>query len=170
MPELPEVETTRRGIADLIRGLQIESVEVRRPKLRLPIPEDLAIRLEGAQWQETRRRANFLLLDSTAGTILVHLGMSGSLRLTDPTHEYRKHDHIIGILRIVTITIRADLDRDQRRWTESCIPDRRSGPRADRWHYHDRPAEHLWQPSRGKKRLRDYLLDLPSLPDQYLRQ
>lgn len=165
MPELPEVETTRRGIADLIRGLQIESVEVRRPKLRLPIPEDLAIRLEGAHWQETRRRAKFLLLDSTAGTILVHLGMSGSLRLTDPTHEYRKHDHIIWHLqgdrqlryhdpRRFGIVTWAEVDGEPHPLIGDLGPEPIDGITTTDL------AEHLWQSSRGKKkRLRDYLLD-----------
>jgi len=165
MPELPEVETTRRGIADLIRGLQIESVEVRRPKLRLPIPEDLAIRLEGAEWVETRRRAKFLLLDSTAGTVLVHLGMSGSLRLTDPTQQYRKHDHIIWHLegdrqlryhdpRRFGIVTWAEVDGEP----HSLIGD--LGPEPIGGITTTDLAEHLWQSSRGKKkRLRDYLLD-----------
>ncbi|NCG56933.1 MAG: DNA-formamidopyrimidine glycosylase, partial [Proteobacteria bacterium] len=95
MPELPEVETTRRGIADRIRGLMVESVEVRQFRLRLPVPEDFSARLEGSILGDTLRRAKYLLVESSSGRLLIHLGMSGSLRIADPTQELRKHDHVI---------------------------------------------------------------------------
>lgn len=159
------METTRRGIADLIRDLQIESVEVRRPKLRLPIPEDLAGCLEGAHWQETRRRAKFLLIDSTRGTLLVHLGMSGSLRITDSTQELRKHDHIIWNMqgdrqlryhdpRRFGIVTWAESNGEPHPLLQNLGPEPISGISADDL------GEHLFRQSRGKKKkLRDYLLD-----------
>jgi len=165
LPELPEVETTRRGIADRIRGLRIDSVEVRRPRLRLPIPEDLNSRLEGAEWRETRRRAKFLLLDSNVGSLLIHLGMSGSLRITDPTQELRKHDHVIWNLQ----GDRQLRYHDPRRfgivtWAESAGEPhpllRDLGPEPIGGISAEDLGEHLYQQSRKrKKRLRDYLLD-----------
>ena len=104
MPELPEVETTRRGIAPLVTGSSIRHVAVRQPKLRYPVPEDLAARLQDQPLQEVARRAKYLLFRFPAGTLLVHLGMSGSLRLVVAGAEPQRHDHVdlgfdSGILR-----------------------------------------------------------------------
>jgi len=81
VPELPEVETTRRGIAEQIRGCRIEEVVVRNSRLRQQVPGDLDERLRGSTFQETKHRAKYLLLETTAGQLLIHLGMSGSLRI-----------------------------------------------------------------------------------------
>ncbi|WP_120994891.1 bifunctional DNA-formamidopyrimidine glycosylase/DNA-(apurinic or apyrimidinic site) lyase [Stutzerimonas urumqiensis] len=93
MPELPEVETTRRGIEPHLLGRRIERVVVRDHRLRWPIPEDLDSRLSGQRIERVARRAKYLMLEAEAGTLVVHLGMSGSLRLVDGALEPRKHDH-----------------------------------------------------------------------------
>lgn len=98
MPELPEVETTRRGIEPHVVGRKVTAVTVRDRRLRWPISDDLEERLQGARVLATRRRAKYLLIDFQSGSLLVHLGMSGSLRLVMETEEPRKHDHVdIGL-------------------------------------------------------------------------
>lgn len=94
MPELPEVETTRRGIAPWVAGFEINEVIVRHYRLRTPVPEDLAERLAGKQVGEIDRRAKYLLLPVANGHLLWHLGMSGSLRLVNIGTPPKKHDHI----------------------------------------------------------------------------
>ncbi len=94
MPELPEVETTCRGIAPHIEGYRISHVTVRNRNLRWPVPVGLAKTLTGQQVITVGRRAKYLLITCTTGTLLVHLGMSGSLRLTSHDATLLKHDHI----------------------------------------------------------------------------
>ncbi len=95
MPELPEVETTRRGIEPHVAGRHIESVTVRDPRLRWPVRDDLAEFLAGRPVEAVERRAKYLLLRLDHGErVLIHLGMSGSLRLDDPANPPRKHDHV----------------------------------------------------------------------------
>ncbi|WP_367025511.1 bifunctional DNA-formamidopyrimidine glycosylase/DNA-(apurinic or apyrimidinic site) lyase [Methylococcus sp. ANG] len=93
MPELPEVETTRRGIAPHIAGRRIVDVRVREPRLRWPVPADLAETLAGRRVGDVRRRGKYLLLDFEGGTLIAHLGMSGSFRICEPNLPPRKHDH-----------------------------------------------------------------------------
>ena len=81
MPELPEVETTRRGLAPHLDGRRVTGVTLRRPDLRWPIPPEIAALLPGQRIDAVRRRAKYLLLDTDAGSALLHLGMSGSLRV-----------------------------------------------------------------------------------------
>ena len=93
MPELPEVETTRRGVEPHLVGRTVRRLLVHEPRLRWPVPD--AVRaLEGARVSAVRRRAKYLLIDVPAGSAIVHLGMSGSLRLAEPGAERRKHDHV----------------------------------------------------------------------------
>jgi formamidopyrimidine-DNA glycosylase len=94
MPELPEVETTRRGITPHIIRQNIQRIIVRQPKLRWPIPEDLPQLLANALLLNIERRAKYLLLEFDTGFILIHLGMSGSLRIIDKNIPAEKHDHI----------------------------------------------------------------------------
>lgn len=94
MPELPEVETTRRGIAPHIEGQIITAVIVRQPKLRWVVPDLLSQTLIGQSIHSVSRRAKYLLLTTDSGTLLVHLGMSGSLRILSTNQEPGKHDHI----------------------------------------------------------------------------
>ncbi len=95
MPELPEVETTRRGIEPFVAGRRIEGVTVHDPRLRWPVRDDLAEFLAGRPVLAVERRAKYLLLIlDRDDRVLVHLGMSGSLRLEDPASPRRKHDHV----------------------------------------------------------------------------
>lgn len=93
MPELPEVETTRRGIAPHILGKTFAQIIVRQPQLRWPVPDSLTSTLPGLRLDAIDRRGKYLLLSTAAGTLLIHLGMSGNLRITDPQHPLAKHDH-----------------------------------------------------------------------------
>ena len=98
MPELPEVESTRRGLARDIAGCTIATVVVRDRRLRWPVPTELPRRLAGRTIGDIRRRAKYLLIGVGHGTALVHLGMSGSLRLFDAHTAPRTHDHIDVVL------------------------------------------------------------------------
>jgi len=94
MPELPEVETTRRGIEPHILDKRISSIEVRQPKLRYPVTEGLDERLRGKRIRSVERRGKYLLLNTGDASIMIHLGMSGSLRIVDRRQAPRKHDHL----------------------------------------------------------------------------
>jgi formamidopyrimidine-DNA glycosylase len=94
VPELPEVETTRRGIAPLLSGRRVASVDVREPRLRWPVPAALARELPGQPVCAVRRRAKFLLVESPVGHLILHLGMSGSLRVVSRDLPPEKHDHL----------------------------------------------------------------------------
>lgn len=94
MPELPEVETTRRGIAPLIVGARVRKVTVREARLRQPVSPVLGARLAGATISALERRAKYLLFRTEPGTLIVHLGMSGSLRILEGANPPRVHDHV----------------------------------------------------------------------------
>ncbi|AAZ96336.1 formamidopyrimidine-DNA glycolase [Thiobacillus denitrificans ATCC 25259] len=94
MPELPEVETTRAGLSPRLQGRVLTRVIVREPRLRWPIPPDLDTQLRGLTLHGLARRGKYLLFDFGAVTQLVHLGMSGSLRLTEPAEPAARHDHV----------------------------------------------------------------------------
>lgn len=98
MPELPEVETTRRGIAPHLTGATIKSVKVRERRLRWPIPADIENHLAGSVVRSVDRRAKYLLLRTDAGTAIAHLGMSGSMRFVEPGTAPMKHDHVDIVL------------------------------------------------------------------------
>ncbi|MFN3636158.1 MAG: bifunctional DNA-formamidopyrimidine glycosylase/DNA-(apurinic or apyrimidinic site) lyase [Rhizobium rhizophilum] len=108
MPELPEVETVRRGLAPTMEGATVQRLELRRPDLRFPLPRDFAARVEGHRILALSRRAKYLLIDFEGDlTIIAHLGMSGSFRIeagaaAEPPgifHHERskdeKHDHVL---------------------------------------------------------------------------
>lgn len=121
MPELPEVETVRRGLAPAMEGALILGVELRRPDLRFPLPQNLAETAAGKRILALGRRAKYLLLDlEDDQTIIAHLGMSGSFRVSEgeeettpgdfhlPRSKDEKHDHVIfhlksrgGTLRVI---------------------------------------------------------------------
>ncbi|MBW7471533.1 bifunctional DNA-formamidopyrimidine glycosylase/DNA-(apurinic or apyrimidinic site) lyase [Marinobacter sp. F4218] len=104
MPELPEVETTRRGIAPHCEGQTITRVTVRNPSLRWPVPDDLVQRLEGQIIRTVDRRAKYLFLNLDGGTVIVHLGMSGSLRVITEDTPPLAHDHVeLGLASGVTL-------------------------------------------------------------------
>lgn len=98
MPELPEVETTRRGIEPHLLKQRIARLVIRQPQLRWPIPETLIATLPGQRIESIERRAKYLLVNTAAGSALLHLGMSGSLRVLDPETEPGKHDHYDWLL------------------------------------------------------------------------
>ncbi|MDX1480881.1 MAG: bifunctional DNA-formamidopyrimidine glycosylase/DNA-(apurinic or apyrimidinic site) lyase [Woeseiaceae bacterium] len=94
MPELPEVETSRRGIAPWMIDQRIERVTVRDRRLRWPVPDQIERRLAGQTIRSLRRRAKYLLIDTDGGSAIMHLGMSGSLRIVEPDEPAGKHDHV----------------------------------------------------------------------------
>ena len=94
MPELPEVETVRRGIAPALIGKQLLGAAIREARLRWPVPPDLDIRVRGRRVVDVQRRGKYLLIRLDQGTLIVHLGMSGSLRWVRPDTAIEKHDHI----------------------------------------------------------------------------
>jgi formamidopyrimidine-DNA glycosylase len=98
MPELPEVETTRRGLAEHLIGTTITDVIVRNPKLRWPIPNNLPTLLRGQKILTLTRRAKYLLADCGNGTLILHLGMSGSLRILPHDTPPAIHDHFDLVL------------------------------------------------------------------------
>lgn len=109
MPELPEVETVRRGLAEVMEGRRVERVEVRRHDLRIPVPADFSERLQGRTLEKLGRRAKYLVGEFDDGTVLLaHLGMSGRMIIETPddvgrkpgafTHDpgrHTKHEHIV---------------------------------------------------------------------------
>lgn len=94
MPELPEVETTRRGIAPHVEGGTVTEVILRRRTLRYPVPSSLLTDLPGSVIERVERRGKYLLLHTAEGAVIIHLGMSGNLRLVDPATAVEKHDHV----------------------------------------------------------------------------
>ncbi len=93
MPELPEVETTCRGIEPHLTGRQIHRVAVHEPRLRWTVADELATWAQGQTVRGVRRRAKYLLVDLERGYLLLHLGMSGSLRVLPDSTAREKHDH-----------------------------------------------------------------------------
>ena len=104
MPELPEVETVRKGLIPSMQGQVITCADVNRPDLRWPVPDNMAIRLNGAKVTALRRRSKYVLADlSTGETLIIHLGMSGRMTVSgDPLGQFhhdhpaaKKHDHVV---------------------------------------------------------------------------
>ncbi len=102
MPELPEVEVCRRGLAPELEGAVIEAVKIRAPKLRQVIPRELIELLPGCRIVAVRRRAKYLLIDcqreGVEGCLIIHLGMSGNLRFVPHDQPVEKHDHFELVL------------------------------------------------------------------------
>ena len=94
MPELPEVETSRRGIAPWIENQEVTRVVVRDRRLRWPVSDDIDRNLEGRTIENIGRRAKYLLFETDAGTMMMHLGMSGSVRIIEADEPPMKHDHV----------------------------------------------------------------------------
>lgn len=99
MPELPEVETTLRGLAPHLLGETVSDIVIRQPKLRWPIPHDLPHILHNQTIRSLQRRAKYLLLNFDHGALILHLGMSGHLRILTCATLPEKHDHFDLILR-----------------------------------------------------------------------
>ncbi|MEH6457237.1 MAG: bifunctional DNA-formamidopyrimidine glycosylase/DNA-(apurinic or apyrimidinic site) lyase [Cocleimonas sp.] len=151
MPELPEVETTRRGIKPYIDQQTVSEVIVRQPKLRWPIPPEIH-QMEGQLVESVTRRGKYILLETITGTALIHLGMSGSLRIVEAGADVEKHDHVD----IILTTGKAVRLRDPRRfgaflWTtqnplkHKLIRSLGPEPLTDDFH-----ADYLYQASRGR--------------------
>lgn len=98
MPELPEVETTRRGIAPSLVGRRVTRVVLRERRLRWPVPAGFERQLQGRRITAVERRAKYLLVRTDGGTLLAHLGMSGSLRVLSRELPPRPHDHVDLVL------------------------------------------------------------------------
>lgn len=94
MPELPEVETTRRGLAPHLEGRRVLAVTLRRKDLRWPIPKQIKSLLPEQTISTVRRRAKYLLMDTEAGSAIWHLGMSGSMRVLTADTPVQAHDHV----------------------------------------------------------------------------
>lgn len=94
MPELPEVETSRRGIAPWVEDQEVCEVIVRERRLRWPVPADVDRQLPGQTIRAVRRRAKYLLFETDKGVVMLHLGMSGSVRIIDQDEPAGKHDHV----------------------------------------------------------------------------
>ena len=151
MPELPEVETTRRGIKPYIDQQKVSEIIVRQPKLRWPVPSEIHD-MEGQIVESVTRRGKYILLETYAGTALIHLGMSGSLRVVESGAAVEKHDHVD----IVIDTQKVIRLRDPRRfgaflWTtqnplkHKLIRSLGPEPLTD-----DFNADYLYQASRGR--------------------
>ncbi len=94
MPELPEVETTRRGITPYVKKQRVDNVVVRQASLRWPVPRNLKRNLQDQTIKDIQRRAKYLLFVTETGHLIIHLGMSGSLRMVDNKIAANKHDHV----------------------------------------------------------------------------
>lgn len=151
MPELPEVETTRRGIKPYIHQQTVSEVIVRQPKLRWPVPPEIH-QMEGQLVESVKRRGKYILLETVTGTALIHLGMSGSLRIVEAGAKVEKHDHVD----IVLSTGKSVRLRDPRRfgaflWTtqnpfkHKLIRSLGPEPLTDEFN-----ADYLYQVSRGR--------------------
>ncbi len=153
MPELPEVETSRLGISPHILGQTVSQVVIRQKQLRWPIPSRLKTELQAQCIEAVERRGKYLLLRSNTGTIIIHLGMSGSLHIVDRHISAEKHDHID----IVFTNNKILRLRDPRRfgavlWTRKDPLEHKLiknlGPEPLSDHF---TAEHLYQTSRQRK-------------------
>lgn len=155
MPELPEVETTKSGIEPHLINKSVSQVVIRQPKLRWPITENLESILENATLQKVTRRAKYLLLHfcgSTNGTLMVHLGMSGSLRVVLDNAPAQKHDHADFIFNDNTVLRYCDPRRfgcilwlGEHPFDNALLASLGPEPLSDEFN-----TEHLWQLSRGK--------------------
>ncbi|MDK1289690.1 bifunctional DNA-formamidopyrimidine glycosylase/DNA-(apurinic or apyrimidinic site) lyase [Pseudoalteromonas umbrosa] len=160
MPELPEVEVSRLGIEPHIKGRTVEEVRIHNGRLRWPVPEEVA-QLERTAILAVKRRAKYLLLESEAGTGILHLGMSGNLRVVEKNEPLKKHDHV-ELLFDNGLALRLN---DPRRfgaflWQEpdqqhSCFAKLGPEPLTDLF-----DANHLYQASRGKKvAVKQFIMD-----------
>ena len=98
MPELPEVETTCRGIEPYLQDQTIIDIIIRDHRLRWPVPDSLKIQATDQKIKSVKRRGKYILIETTTGTIILHLGMSGNLKILPASTPAKKHDHIDLIL------------------------------------------------------------------------
>lgn len=161
MPELPEVETTLRGISPHLTGITVTGLNVRDSRLRYPVADDLSSLITGQRVQNLHRRGKYLLLEFSTGYLMIHLGMSGSLRLVPAGTTPGLHDHIdLGLASGQTLRY-----TDPRRfglwlWCED--------PSTHRLIRHLGPeplsdafdSDYLWRRSRGKRvAIKSFVMD-----------
>lgn len=152
MPELPEVETTRRGLEPYVVGRTIARVEVREPRLRWPVAKALPRTLAGARIGTLERRAKYLLFGTDAGTLLVHLGMSGSLRYLPSPQAPAPHDHVDvhfeggGALRLNDPRRFGSVLLTKTPGTHALLKDLGPEPLGEAF-----DADYLWRASRGRR-------------------
>jgi formamidopyrimidine-DNA glycosylase len=161
MPELPEVETTLRGVMPHINNKKISGIVIRQSQLRWPVSPELQTNILNQKVRSGVRRGKYLLLNIAQGHLLIHLGMSGSLRIVNSNEPPLFHDHID--LQFGKISLRYS---DPRRfgcwlWIEGnpaehkLLKDLGPEPLTDEFH-----AEYLWQKSRGRsKTLKEFIMD-----------
>ncbi len=162
MPELPEVETTKRGIYAHVLGKAIANIKIRDHRLRWPVPKQLPSKLKGKEVLALNRRGKYLLFEFENGTLLWHLGMSGSLRIVEPNVKPGKHDHV-DVVFANNIILRFN---DPRRfgalvWTEDAVADHKlihhlgPEPLTDAFN-----AEYLFETSRKRKQaIKPWVMD-----------
>ncbi len=162
MPELPEVETTLRGIAPHIKNAVVTKVKVRNNRLRWPIPDQLETKLKEQPLLDLKRRSKYLLFTFPKGTLIVHLGMSGSLRILCDKTPAEKHEHFDLCFDTGTLL----RYRDPRRfgailWTEAPLCEhpllKSLGPEPFSTVF---SGEYLWKQARGKKQaIKSFIMD-----------
>ncbi len=123
MPELPEVETTRRGIDAVATGHTLNRMVVHESRMRWPIPQELPDNIKGQTVRACLRRGKYILMEFDSGTILIHLGMSGSLRSVLQGELLRKHDHVEWLFEHATLRL-----HDPRRFGSVLWHPRSAGP------------------------------------------
>ena len=163
MPELPEVETTLRGIQPYLLHQLIEELVIRNGSLRWPIPSALPRILRGQSIDSLKRRGKYILAGLDRGTLIMHLGMSGSLRMTEGASAPRKHDHYDIVLKEGSRCLRF---HDPRRfgcllWTESAAEDHpllaNLGPEPLEEEF---DGEYLFRRSRGRSQaVKTFIMD-----------
>lgn len=161
MPELPEVETTRRGVKSYCEGHTVRSVVVRESRLRWPVIADLGKVLRRQRIHTVSRRAKYLLFEMDKGTLLVHLGMSGSLRVMLADEAPQKHDHIdISLSSGATLRYNDPRRFGSVQWfdrAEDIAPLSRLGPEPLTAEFDGR---HLYELSRGRRApVKTFLMD-----------
>jgi len=151
MPELPEVETTKRGIEHHVTEATVLSVIAHSPKLRWPIPQDLAELLVGQRIESVSRRAKYLLLNTAKGCLIIHLGMSGSLRIAPSNSQAKAHDRFELILSSGILRLRDPRKFGAVLWTEEPIEQHRLiAPLGPEPFAAECNADYLFQRSRGR--------------------
>jgi formamidopyrimidine-DNA glycosylase len=152
MPELPEVETTCRGIAPCITGKRVTRVIVRNPNLRWPVSTRLGKELTGQTINSVGRRAKYLLLHTAAGTVILHLGMSGSLRLVKINAPVGNHDHVDIVFNKVALRLTDPRRFGSLHWTRRPAEQHRLISSLGREPLdNDFTGDYLYQCSRGRK-------------------
>ena len=152
MPELPEVETSRRGIEPHVVGQEIVGVTIRERRLRWPVSEDVENHLPGQTITSVDRRAKYLLINTTGGTAILHLGMSGHVSIVDRDTPAGIHDHVdIGLASGRALRLRDPRRFGSLHWSDDpnthwLLKDLGPEPLGDEF-----AGEYLWRKSRGRR-------------------